>query len=67
MEAVEAGGKLRVAGSALLVVGRVQLQGNEEGNENSEVTGPCILPPLPASYACLTPIKVVLNILDLIN
>ena len=56
MGTLAAGARLRVAGSAFLVFGRVALQ-RPGGKAGAELAGPTILPALPAIYIAQTAIK----------
>lgn len=56
MGTLAAGARLRVAGSAFLVFGRVAAQ-RPGGKAGAELAGPTILPALPAIYIAQTAIK----------
>lgn len=57
MESLGTGARLRVAGSAFVVFGRVAPQ-RPGGKPGAAIAGPTILPALPAIYVAQTAIKV---------
>ena len=58
VEMAPAGSVLRMAGSALLVSGSLEDQACRDSKEQAGIEGPCLLPPRPAVYTCLSKIRV---------
>lgn len=60
LDGKDAGMQLRVAGTAMLVSGRMRATHEQEAKPDAATAeGPCMLPPQPAVYACLSPVKVI--------